>query len=113
MGYRSLIVGDANVVRFWSASQIARPQLVGVPMKAVSCLDTLDSAMKEVSDELDYVIVSVLTGFIIDEATQGDVRESCVNIISLALKPILAAAKRAGRAEVSLSFLCHLMFDDL
>ena len=109
MGYRSLIVGDANVVRFWQASQLSRPQLVGVPMKSVTCFDTLDSAMKDVSDEYDYIVVSLLTSFILDEASSTDVRESCRNVVDAVMRPIVGAAKRAAHAEVYSIYLSFLI----
>ena len=68
-GYRRLLLGDANLVRFWQAAQSARPQLKDVPIKSASCLYTLESGLELVSDEFDYIIISMMTSVIIDDAS--------------------------------------------
>ena len=108
MSYTRLIVGDANVAHFWQASQLARPQLVGVPLKTVSCLDTLASVLAEVHDSLDYVIVSVLTHLLTEEASATEVRGSCNQIIGDVARIVAAATKKSTRVEVlsSRSIIC-------
>ena len=100
MGYRALLLGDVHVVLSWQAAQTSRPQLVGMPMTAANCLDTLTSGLASVTDELDYVIVSVLSSMLNEEGSAADVRGSCSNIISDAIRVISAAAKRSSRVEV-------------
>ena len=100
MTYSRLIIGDGNVVKFWSASQSARPQLVGVPLKSVVCMDTFDAALQEVSQELDYVLMSIVTGFLIEEGSALDVRGSCVNILEGVLAKVDRVAKRHENVEV-------------
>ena len=100
MSYQLMIVGDANVVRFWEDAQVSRRELVGVSLKPVSCLDTLTSALSDVNDGLDYTLISVLTSLLIDEASSSDVRVSSYNIVRDVVKRIAAAAKRASRVEV-------------
>ena len=102
MSYSRLIIGDANVARFWQASQLARPQLVGVPLKTAACLDTLASSLSEVNDTFDYVIVSVLTTLVLDEASSTDIRASCQNIFDASIKHLMSAAKKSQRVEASL-----------
>ena len=100
MGYSQLIIGDANITRFWQANQLAKPQLVGVPLRSVSCYDTLNSAFEDVTDGLDYVLLSVVTGFLIDEGSPLDVRRTSVNILSSVLAPLADAAKKSDKVEV-------------
>ena len=100
MSYSRLIIGDANVARFWQAAQLARPQLVGVPMRSVSCHDMLASAMEAITDELDYVLVSVLTSFLIEEGSSVDVRSTSFNVMESVVKSLQAAAKKSKRVEV-------------
>ena len=100
MSYTRLIVGDANVARFWQASQLARPQLVGTPLKTANCLDTLVSALSDVTDALDYVVVSVSTSLLLEEATSADVQVSSLNVLQSMMQHIEASAKRAQRVEV-------------
>ena len=95
-----MIIGDSNIVRFWQASQVSRPLHLGVPLKSVSCLDTLDSALASVTDELDLVLVSVLTSFVIDEGSAHDVRETCRNVFGTVIRPLIAAAKKSSNVEV-------------
>ena len=104
MSYHRLVVGDVNVVRFWQAAQLARPQLVGVPLKTVGCVDTLSSALAEVNDALDYVVVSVATTLLLEEATSVDVRGSSLNVFESLVKHITAAAKKSSRVEVFVVF---------
>ena len=105
MGYRTLLLGDSNIVRAWQAAQTSRPQLVGMPLQAVSCMDTLASGLSSVTDELDYVIVAILSSMLTEEGSAGDVIGSCTNIISDAVRTIAAAAKKSGRVEV-----CYFSF---
>ena len=100
MTYRRLIIGDPNIVRVWQAAQVSRPCLVGVPLKASSCLDTLNSGLADVNDELDYIIVSMLTSVLTEEGSSLDVCGSASNIISDAFKLISAAARKSSRVEV-------------
>ena len=100
MTYSRLILGDSNIVRFWQAAQQARPQLVGVPLKPVSCHDTLTSALSSITDELDYVIVSVLTSFLIEEGSTVDCRKTCFNVIEMVVKGVSCAARKSKRVEV-------------
>ena len=100
MTYQRLIVGDSTIVRFWQAAQLARPQLVGVALKPASCLDTLSSGLSDVTDELDYVVVSMLTSYLTEEASGIDVRASTLSLISDVVRVISATAKRAPRVEV-------------
>ena len=115
MPYRSLIVGDVNVARVWQAAQLARPQLVGVPLKVASCLDTLVSGLADVTDELDYVLVSVLNSMLLEEGSAADVSKSCSNIVSEVLTVVNAAAKKSSRVEVLSSefllsiFCCQIL----
>ena len=108
-GYKRLILGDPAVVRVWQAAQLAKAQLVGVPLKPVSCLDTLTSGLSDVTDELDYVIVSVLTHLLTEEASATDVRVSCGEIISDVARVVTAAAKKSTRVEVRNS-VTYLMY---
>ena len=101
MSNSRLIIGDANVARFWQASQLARPQLAGVPLKTSACLDTLASALSEVNDTFDYVVVSVATSLVIDEASSADIGVSCRNVFDALVKHVTAAAKKSQRVEVS------------
>ena len=104
MAYKRLILGDANIVRFWQTS--TSTLVAGVPMKAVSCLDTLESALGSVTDELDYVALSFLTSLVLEEGSSVDVKGSCSNIIEAAVKFVSAAAKKSSRVEVqSIDFM--------
>ena len=101
MGYLRLIMGDSSIARFWQASQTARPkELVGVPFKSADCLDTLASGLSDVTDELDYVLVSVLTGMLVEEALASDAIGSSRGIISDVLKIVAGVAKKSSRVEV-------------
>ena len=100
MAYKIVLIADANVVRFWDEAQKARPQLLGVSLKPVSCLDTLSSALADVNDGHDLALVSVLTTLLIDEASASDVRGSCYNVIRDVIKRIIATAKKSKRVEV-------------
>ena len=105
MVYTLLIIADDNVVRFWPACQLSRPQLVGVELKSVLCFDTLQSALDEVTDRLDYVLVSMLTGFLIDEGSASDVKGSCMNVLDSVLRPVYTAAKKSSNVQVELLLL--------
>ena len=98
MAYKRLILGDANIVRFWQTSTSVL--VAGVPMKAVSCLDTLESSLGTVSDELDFVALSFLTSLIIEEGSPSDVKGSCANIVEAAVKLVSASARKSARVEV-------------
>ena len=100
MSYKVMIVADANVVRFWDAVQLARPQMVGVSLRPVSCLDTLSAALSDINDGIDYALVSVLTTLLLEEASASDVRASSYNIIRDVVKRVVACAKKSGRVEV-------------
>ena len=100
MSYQRLIVGDANVARFWQASQTARPQLLGVLLKPVSCFDTLTSALDTITDELDYAIISVLTGLLIEEGSANDVLSTSSSVLESVVKRVCGRADRAQRVEV-------------
>ena len=100
MTYRRLIIGDSSIVRVWQAAQLARPQLTSVTIKPASCLETLSSGLSDVSDELDYVIVSVLTSLLAEEGSGANVHGSSLGLISEVAKAIASSAKRAPRVEV-------------
>ena len=100
MVYSQMIIADDNVVRFWSACQLARPQLLGVELKPVACFDTFSSALSDVTDKLDLVLLSVMTGFIIDEGAATDVRGSCRNVLEAVFQPIYTAAKKSSNVQV-------------
>ena len=102
MTYKRLIVGDANITRFWPECQAARPQLLSAVMKPAKCMDTLSSALADVNDGIDYVIVSVLTSLLLDEASATDVTGTSFNILRDAIKLISATAKKSSKVEVSL-----------
>ena len=91
------------MARFWQASQTARPQLLGVTLKPVSCLDTLSSALDSISDELDYSIVSVLTSFLIEEVSSDDVLGGARAVLESVVKRVCNAAGQHPRVEVCLS----------
>ena len=105
MGYKRLIIGDSNIDRFWQASQLARPQLVGVALKPVSCYDTLEAAVGSITDEFDYVLVSTVTSFLLDELSPSDVSVSAFNIMEGLVKRLTAAARKSKRTEVCFNFL--------
>ena len=98
MTYQRLIIGDSSVSRFWQASQIARPQLLGVLLKPVSCLDTLSSALDSISDELDYAIVSVMTSLLIEECS--DDADGAKGVLEAIVRRVRTAAERSQRVEV-------------
>ena len=102
MTYQFIILGDSNVVRFWEAAQTARPQLMGVSLKPISCMDTLSSALSDVNDGLDFSLISVLTSLLLEEASSVDVKNSCGNIIRDVVKLICAAAVKSKRVEVNM-----------
>ena len=106
MSISRLIIGDRNVARFWSEAQLARPQLLGSAFKAASCVDTLNTALLEVTDVLDVVLISMLTEFIIDEASASDVSHSCGNIIGDVLRAIGAASRKSKNVQVVKFLLC-------
>ena len=101
MSISRLLIGDSSIVRYWPAAQLARPrELVGVAMKEASCLETLTSALSEVTDVLDFVLISMLSDFLIDEASASDVSGSCSNIIGDVLRAIEKAAQRSSKVQV-------------
>ena len=112
MACTRLLIGDSNIARFWSAAQLARPQLMGVSFKEASCCETLSAALSDVTDTLDAVIVSMLSDFIIDEASAVDVDGTCGNIISDVIRALERAAKRSSNVQVTKTFLFNgcLMF---
>ena len=107
-GYKRLIIGDGNVVRFWQAAQISRKELLGVRLHHVSCMDTLDSSLGEITDEFDYVLVSVLTSLVLDEVSSSDIRKSGTNLFGDVTRRIAAAAKKSSRAQVCALSYCFL-----
>ena len=106
MSYSRFIIGDAHLTRFWPECQLSRPQLVGVPFKSASCFDTLVSALSDVTDGYDYVLISVLSSMIIDEASPSDVTASSFAILRDAVKSIGSAAKKSSKVEVRYFFFC-------
>ena len=109
MTYKRLIVGDAGIVRTWQAAQVSRPQLVGVPLKSATCLDTLTSALSDVTDEYDFVIVSMLTSLLLEEGSAVDARRSCANIMADVFRIVVGAAKKSSRVEVIVCFYGFLL----
>ena len=103
------VIGDANLDRFWPESQLARPQLVGVPFKHVSCLDTLGSALSDLNDSFEYALISVLTSMLIEEGSAADVSGSSFNITRDVVKLVRSAAKRAPKLEVMRSNLAWIV----
>ena len=100
MVYSQLVIADDNVVRFWPAAQLARPQLLGVRLRSVLCYDTLTNAFEEVDNGLDFVLASVLTGFLVDEGCSTNIAGSCQNILETAFRPIYSAAKKSPKVQV-------------
>ena len=100
MTYKRLIIGDANIVRFWQASQTARKDLVGVPLQAVSCLDTFENALASVTEEFDFVLVSVMTSLLMDEISSTDLRSSSFSVFEGVIKRLSAVSRKAKRVEV-------------
>ena len=100
MSLNRLVIGDANVSRFWAAAQLARPQLLGVTLRSASCLDTLAAALSDVTDNLDYVLVYMLSEFLIDEGSAADVVGSCSNIVSDVLKSLTSSARKSSNVQV-------------
>ena len=100
MTYVRLLVGDSNVVRFWDSAQVSRRDLAGVVLKSATCLDTLRSSLSEVTDALDFVVVSVLTSLATDEGSAFDVRPTCLTIFKDAIRIVSDTAKKSGRVEV-------------
>ena len=100
MPYSMLIIADGNVTRFWDAAQLSRPQLAGVTLKPVSCLDTLASSLSEVNDGFDFAIISVLTSLLLEEASAADLKGSSLNICQDVVRRVSAAAKRSSKVEV-------------
>ena len=100
MAYTRLLIGDANVARFWPAAQVARPQLMGVNFREASCSETLSAALSEVTDTLDPVIISVLSEFLIEEASALDISQSCSNIVGDVFRALERSAKRSSNVQV-------------
>ena len=74
--------------------------IFSVPFRSVSCVDTLASSLEDISNELDYVVVSVMTGLVIEEGSAADIRGSCVSILDGVVKRVNNVAKRATRVQV-------------
>ena len=112
MTYVRLLVGDSNIVRFWDAAQVSRRDLAGVTLKSAICLDTLASSMSEVTDALDFVVVSLMSTLAIDEGSAVAVRSTCLSIFKDAVKTISDSAKKSSRVEVRvpLSFFVVIIF---
>ena len=101
MAYKRLILGDANIVRSWQAAQLARPKdLVGASLKSATCLDTLSASLESVSDEVDYVVVSVMTGLLLEDVSPSDLKGSSVNILEGVVRRVCSTAKRTSRVQV-------------
>ena len=100
MPYQLIILGDANIARFWEDAQITRHQLVGAVFKPVSCLDTLTSALSEVNDGFDFVIVSILTTMLLEEGSASDLSSSCHNVVRDVVKRLCLSAKKSAKVEV-------------
>ena len=110
MVYSQMIIADDNVVRFWGACQLARPQLLGAVLKPVACFDTLSSALGDVTDKIDLVLLSVMTGFLVDEGSASDDSGSCRNVLDSVFRPIYSAAKKSSNVQVS--YLFYKLFCD-
>ena len=106
------MIGDSNVARSWQSAQAVRRDLVGVPLRSVSCFDTMEAALAEVTAELDYVVMSFDTSLVLDEASPVDVRGSCQNVFESVIKHLVAAAKKSVSVEVRfcLSPLIRLLY---
>ena len=113
MPYQFIIIADSHVCRFWEAAQVARPQLVGVGLKPARCMDTLASSLSDTNDGLDFVIVSVLTDLLHEEASASDLKGSSSNIIGDVVKLICGAAKKSSRVEVCFILSIHSLIDTL
>ena len=100
MPYHLSVLGDANVARFWDAAQLARKDLAGVVFRPVTCLDSLASALMEINDGLDFVLVSVLSTLLVEEGSAVDVSGSSLNIVNDVIKRIGTAAKKSSKVEV-------------
>ena len=100
MPYSLMVIGDANVARFWEAAQVARPQLVGVSFRPVSCMDTISASLREVNDGLDYVLLSVLTSLLLEECSAANVAGTSKNIIGDLSRHLIQTAKRSSKVEV-------------
>ena len=107
MTYKRLIIGDANVGRFWQNMQRLSPPLQSVSFSSAVCSDTFETSLRGVSDELDYVVVSVATSLILEEASSIDVRGSARNVLESMVKLVARSALRAKNCQVvySLSYL--------
>ena len=99
-GYRRLLIGDGNLTRFWQAAQAARPHLKDVPIKSAACLFTLEAGLEMVSDEMDYVIVSVVTSVVIDDGNATDVAGSSRNALESVFKRVTASGRKAPHCQV-------------
>ena len=108
MSISRLIIGDSSIARFWSAAQLSRRELSTVSMKEASCLETLASALSEVTDSLDFVLVAILSDMIIEEASAADVTASCNNIITEVMKSIARAARKSSNVQVIVGFFFFL-----
>ena len=107
MTYKRLIIGDASVGRYWQVVQSARPRDLGeVVFKPASCYDTLETALDFVSDELDYVVFSVVTSILTDECNASDVKASAINVIDGITKRIFSCAKKSKHCQVC----CTIIF---
>ena len=100
MAYTRLIIGDSSIARFWAAAQLARPQLMSTAFKESSCLETLASALSDVNDSLDSVLVAVLSDLIIEEASSADITASCTNIVGDVFRALQRAASRSANVQV-------------
>ena len=58
------------------------------------------SALEEVTDRLDLVLMSMLTGFLVDEGSILDIPGSCRNVLDTVFRPIYSAAKKSSNVQV-------------
>ena len=100
MTLRRILIGDANIGRFWQALKGARPQLKDVQCRQASCLDTLETAHDQVSDEYDLAILSLVTSILLDECSSADVKGSAINAIDPVVRRVVGAAKKSSHCQV-------------
>ena len=106
MTYRQLILGDANVGRFWQAAHGRLSSLRSATFTSVTCPDTLQAGLGQVTDEFDFVIVSASTSLMLDEgaASASDLRGTTRNILDMMTKQVSAAAMKSKRCEVCMIY---------
>ena len=92
--YRRLLIADVNVGRFWPSIQRE------VPFRSATCLDALDTALQQVTDEFDYVIVATVTSLLIEEGSAIDAKGSSINALDPFIKLVVAAGRKSPGCEV-------------